>query len=57
MFNTPQTITLLAGQLELSNTTGSETITRARRGAVTVSGNSASRVFQVDAVSPRRSRD
>ena len=43
-----QTITLSAGQLELSNTTGTETITGPAAG-VTVSANGLSRVFQVDA--------
>ena len=48
MFNTPQTITLSGTQLELSDTTGTETITGPAAG-VTVNGNDASRVFQVDA--------
>ena len=47
MFGTPQTITLRHGQLELSDTTGTETITGPAAG-VTVSGGGASRVFQVD---------
>ncbi len=47
-FATPQTITLDGTQLELSNTTGTLTITGPAAG-VTVSGNNASRVFQVDA--------
>ncbi len=47
VFSTPQTITLTSGQLELSNTTGAEAITGPAAG-VTVSGNNASRVFQVD---------
>ena len=38
-----QTITLSAGQLELSNTTGTETI-KAPAAGLTVSGNNASRV-------------
>ena len=38
LFNTPQTITLTSGQLELSNTTGTETITGPAVG-VTVSGD------------------
>ena len=46
-FATPQTITLTSGQLELSDTTGTETITGPAAG-VTVSGGGASRVFQVD---------
>ena len=47
VFNTPQTITLTGTQLELSDTTGTETITGPAAG-VTVSGGGASRVFQVD---------
>ena len=47
MFNTPQTITLNGTQLELSDTTGTETITGPAAG-VTVSGGGKSRVFQVD---------
>ena len=47
MFNTPQTITLTGSQLELSDTTGTETITGPAAG-VTVSGGGLSRVFQVD---------
>ena len=47
MFRTPQTITLGGTQLELSNTTGTETITGPAAG-VTVSGGDTSRVFQVD---------
>ena len=47
VFNTPQTITLTGGQLELSDTTGTETITGPAAG-VTVSGGGPSRVFQVD---------
>jgi CSLREA domain-containing protein len=46
-FATPQTIALSSGQLELSNTSGTETITGPAAG-VTVSGGGASRVFQVD---------
>ena len=56
VFATDQTITLTLGQLELSDTTGTETITGPAAG-VTVSGGGASRVFQVDPVSPRPSRD
>ena len=48
VFNTPQTITLTGGQLELSNTSGMETITGPAAG-VTVSGGGLGRVFQVDA--------
>ena len=47
VFATPQTITLTGGQLELSDTSGTETITGPAAG-VTVSGGEASRVFQVD---------
>jgi len=47
VFNTPQTITLNGSQLELSNTTGTETITGLAAG-VTVSGGGLSQVFQVD---------
>ena len=47
VFATPQTITLGVGQLELSDTTGTETITGPAAG-VTVNANNASRVFQVD---------
>jgi len=46
VFATPQTITLGGTQLELSDTTGTETITGPAAG-VTISGNFASRVFQV----------
>ena len=47
VFNTPQTITLTGGQLELSDTSGTETITGPAAG-VTVSGGGLSRVFQID---------
>jgi fibronectin-binding autotransporter adhesin len=47
VFKTPQTITLNGTQLELSDTTGTETITGPKAG-VTVSGDGLSRVFQVD---------
>ena len=47
VFATPQTITLTTGQLRLSNTTGTQSITGSVAG-VTVSGNHASRVFQVN---------
>jgi parallel beta-helix repeat protein len=47
VFSAPQTITLGGTQLELSNTTGTETITGPAAG-VTISGNKKSRVFQVD---------
>ncbi len=46
-FNTPQTITLGGTQLELSTANESVTITGPAAG-VTVSGNNASRVFEVD---------
>ena len=48
VFKTPQTITLSGTQLELSNTTGTETITGPAAG-LTVSGGGLSRVFQVNA--------
>ncbi len=48
VFGTPRTITLTQGQLELSDTGGTETITGPTAG-VTVSGGGMSRVFQVDA--------
>ena len=47
VFASAQTITLSLGQLELSDTTGTETITGPAAG-VTVDGNDASRVFQID---------
>jgi predicted outer membrane repeat protein len=47
VFATPQTITLTGGQLELTDTTGLETITGPAAG-LTVSGGGLSRVFQVD---------
>jgi hypothetical protein len=47
VFATPQTITLTGSQLELSNTSGTQTITGPAAG-VTVSGGGLSRVFQVD---------
>ena len=47
VFASPQTITLTGGQLELSDTSGTETITGPAAG-VTVSGGGTSRVFQVD---------
>ncbi len=46
-FATPQTISLTSGQLELSETTGTETITGPAAG-LTISGGKQSRVFQVD---------
>ena len=56
VFATPQTITLGGAQLELSDTTGTETITGPAAG-VTVNAGGASRVFQVDGWSPRPSQD
>ena len=50
IWNTPQTITLTGTQLELSDTTGTETITGPKAG-VTVSGGGLSRVMQVDGTS------
>jgi hypothetical protein len=47
VFGTPQTITLGGTQLELSDTTGTETIA-GPAGGVTINGNNASRVFQID---------
>ncbi len=47
VFNEPQTITLLAGPLELSNTGGQQTVTGPAAG-VTVSGGGNSGVFQID---------
>jgi parallel beta-helix repeat protein len=47
VFATPQTITLTAGQLELSDTGGTVTISGPAAG-VTISGGGMSRVFQVD---------
>ena len=47
VFKSPQTIALSGTQLELSDTTGTETITGPKAG-VTVSGGGLSRVFQVD---------
>ena len=48
VFATPQTIHLAGTQLELSDTTGTETITAPNAG-LTVSGGGLSRVFRVDA--------
>src|SRR5271166_997237 len=47
VFKTPQTINLSGGQLGLSDTTGTETITGPTAG-VTVNGGGLGRVFQVD---------
>ena len=49
MFDTPQTITLTGGQLELTGTEAGATITGPGANLLTVSGNNASRVFLVDA--------
>ena len=48
VFNTPQTINLdpALGQLELSDQTGTETITGPRAG-VTISGNAGTRLFEI----------
>jgi len=55
VFATAQAITLTLGQLELTDTTGIETITGPAAG-VTVKGGGLSRVFQVDGgVTPRPS--
>ena len=48
VFSTPKMITLTSGQIELSNTSGTQTITAPAAG-VTVSGGGLSRVFEVDA--------
>ena len=48
VFTGGQTITLNGSQLELSNTGGPQTITGPGASLLTVSGNDASRVFQVD---------
>ncbi len=47
VFETPQTITLAGTQLELSDTTGTETII-GPAGGLTISGGGLSRVFEVD---------
>ncbi len=47
VFNTPQTITLSLGQLELSDTGGTQTIIGPTAG-VTISGGRNGRVFQID---------
>jgi hypothetical protein len=49
LFDTPQTITLTGGQLELSGTTSPTTITGPGANLLKVSGNNSSRVFLVDA--------
>src|SRR5262249_13112577 len=47
LFSTPQTITLSGTEFRLTDTTGATSITGPAAG-VTVSGNNASRVFQVN---------
>ena len=47
VFKSPQMIKLSGTQLKLTDTTGTVTITGPKAG-VTVSGNNASRVFEVD---------
>src|SRR6516225_10647594 len=49
LFDTPQTITLTGGQLELSGTTAPTTITGPGANLLSVSGNNTNRVFLVDA--------
>jgi hypothetical protein len=49
LFDTPRTITLKGGQLELTGTTAGTTIAGPGAGLLTVSGSNASRVFLVDA--------
>ena len=48
VFASAQTILLTSGQLELSDTIGTETIIGPGAGLLSISGNHASRVFQVD---------
>ena len=48
LFNTPQTITLTGGLLELSNTSGTEAIAGPGANLLTVSGGGTQGVFQVD---------
>ena len=48
LFNTPQTITLTGGLLELSNTNGTEAIAGPGANLLTVSGGGTQGVFQVD---------
>ena len=49
VFNTPQTIHLdpALGQLELNDPTGTETITGPNAGELAISGNAASRLFEI----------
>ena len=49
LFNTPQTITLTGGELELSNTNGTEAITGAGADLLTISGGGTQGVFRIDA--------
>src|SRR5215469_13267846 len=48
LFDTPQTITLTGGQLELTGTKAGTTITGPGANLLSVSGNNASRVFLID---------
>jgi hypothetical protein len=48
VFNTPRTVTLTGGQLKLSGNTAPTTITGPGANLLFVSGNHASRVFQID---------
>jgi hypothetical protein len=48
VFSGPQTITLAAGALEITNSTGPLTITGPGASNLTIDGNNLSRVFQVD---------
>ena len=48
LFNTPQTITLTSGQLELTGTAAATTIDGPGANLLSVSGNNFSRVFQID---------
>src|SRR5262249_50400101 len=47
VFHTPRTITLTQGQLTLTDTSGATTIVGPGANLLTVSGNNASRVFQI----------
>src|SRR5262249_37365771 len=47
VFATPQTILLVSGQLELSNTTAMERVSGPKNG-VTINGNNASRILLID---------
>jgi hypothetical protein len=48
VFSTPQTITLTQGQLEISDTSGTTTITGPGADLLSISGGNSSRVFQTD---------